>query len=125
MQRRDANIEAVNHALIAIEQGNLKEALSFFEDEAMWRRAAVLPGGGTFEGHASIEALLHGIRERLGGRLHLLGLTLYGAGEHVFADYTVSPSEDAYADGAEHVLTAFDVVLGKIREVREFAFRVR
>lgn len=125
MYDQQGNEEAVNRALIEIAEGKLGAAVAQFEEDAKWRRADVLPAGGTYEGRAAIERMLADQRERLGGRLHVLNLTLHTAGEHVFADYTLSPSSDALEEGAEHVLTAFDVVLGKIREAREFAFTRR
>jgi len=119
------NTSAVNTALVAFAEGNIDGFLAQFEEDAKWRRSDLLPEAGTYEGRAAIGGLIKSILERLGGRLHILELTLYGAGEHVFADYTVSPSSDPMDDGSTHVLTTFDVVLGKIREAREFAFRVR
>jgi ketosteroid isomerase-like protein len=119
------NASAVNRALVAFAAGNIDEALTQFEEDAQWRRSDLLPEAGTYEGREAIGGLLRSILERLGGRLHVLQLTLYAAGEHVFADYTVSPGSDPMADGSAHVLVTFDVVFGKIRQAREFAFRVR
>jgi len=119
------NTSVVNNAFVAFAEGDMEAALTHFEEDAKWCRSDALPESGTYEGKEAIGGLLGSIRERLGGRLHVLQLTLYGAGEHVFADYTVSPSSDPMDDGSAHVLTSFDVVFGKIREAREFAFRVR
>lgn len=125
MHDQQANEAAVNRAIVAIAEGKLGAALAQFEEDAKWCRADLLPSGGTYQGRAAIERMLTDQRERMGGRPHVLNLTLHGAGEHVFADYTFSPGSDPYEEGAEHVLTAFDVVLGKIREVRQFAFTRR
>jgi hypothetical protein len=125
MNDTDTNEGAVHRALIAIAEGNFGAALDQFEADAKWRRTELLPNGGTFEGREAIGKMLTDARERVGGRAHILNLTIHGSGEHVFADYTFSPSSDPQEEGAEHVLTAFEVVLGKIREVRQFAFKVR
>ena len=125
MKNEDVNTDAVNKAIIGIAEGNLERVLGQFEEDAKWRRSPLLASGGTYEGKKAIEGMLAEMRERLGGRLHVLNLTMYGTGEQVFADYTISPSSDELAEGAEHVLTAFDVVLGKIREAREFVFSRR
>ncbi|MCB9597378.1 MAG: nuclear transport factor 2 family protein [Sandaracinaceae bacterium] len=125
MHDQDSNSLAVNRAIVAFSEGNVPGMLEQFEEDAKWRRSELLPFGGTREGREAIGELFTSVLERLGGRLHVLDLTVSATGEQVFADYTISPSSDPNAEGAAHVLTAFHVVLGKIREAREFVFRVK
>jgi ketosteroid isomerase-like protein len=123
MKANDTNLETVSAVLAAITDGKLDVALNNFEESAKWRCADALPESGTHDGKKAIGAMLTRVRERYRNKLHLLGLTVYAGDGHVFAEYTRSGTSDAYGPGSEHVLAVFEVVLGKIREAREFVFR--
>jgi ketosteroid isomerase-like protein len=125
MEGHQENVDAVHRAMIAMAEGKLDAVVEQLEEDAKWRRSPLLADGGTYDGRGAIRTMMTNVRERMGGRPHVLELTVYGAGEHVFAEYTLSPSSDPLEEGSEHVLAAFSVVLGKIREAREFVFERR
>ncbi len=119
MQNREENIRAVENVLVGMQEGDVKRILTVLDDEARW------VGGDSVEtlaqGKDAISKVLESKSAASG--LHLLDTTIHADGDHVFAEYTRSPSHDAAADGSEHVLTVFEMAFGKIREVREFTRR--
>jgi len=120
----ETNIEAVQKALQHMVEGDLDGALGMFEaDEPRWNVAQGLPEAGLHEGGDAIRAMLGAVRERFTGGYKLLHLTLHGAQDHVFAEYTRSPSSDEKDAGSEHCLTVFEMTLGKICEARDFVHR--
>lgn len=124
MDAAQSNIEVMDAALVAILKGDLDGAVGRFEEDARWGVAQWLPNSGLHEGHAGIRSYLASVKERL-GEYKLLHLNVYGTSDHVFAEGTRATGDDAYAEGSEHVLLVAHVVMGKIREVREFAYAVR
>ncbi|MCC6873417.1 MAG: nuclear transport factor 2 family protein [Sandaracinaceae bacterium] len=123
MRTSEANVEIVSKLLAAVTQGNLEVAVSAFEDDAKWRCAESLPEAGTHEGKAGLQKLFGAVRKRYRNEPHYLHLTVNATDDHVFAEYSRSGSSDPYAPGSEHAITVFHVVMGKIREAREFVFR--
>src|SRR5687767_11754201 len=104
MNANDTNIEMVNKALTAIAEGKIDAALTSFESDAKWSCAQMLPEAGVHERHDAIRSMLGHVRERNRNRSEIMNLTLYGGGDHVFAEYTRSPTNDSHAPGSEHLL---------------------
>ncbi len=125
MEQAQSNIEVVEAALAAILKGDLDGAMERFEEDARWGVAEALPEAGLYTGEAEIRELLSSVRERYRGGYKLLGLTAYGTKDHVFVETTRAPGDDARAKGSEHVLMSFHLVMGRVRDVREFAYSVR
>ena len=125
MDQAQSNIEVVDAALAAIQKGDLDGAMARFEEDARWGVADALPEAGLYTGQAEVRQMLSALRERYRGGYKLLGLTAYGTTDRVFVETTRAPGEDARSKGAEHVLMAFHVVMGRVRDVREFAYSVR
>lgn len=122
-KQAETNIDVAQSALMAIAEGKLDEAMAQFEPEAKWSVAKALPEAGVHEGADAIRKMLAAQRERFPGGYQLVNLSVHGAHDHAFAEFTRAKGGDAYADGSEHVLTVFSVVMGKIREVRDFVHR--
>ena len=57
--------------------------------------------------------------------MRFVRVTAYGPPDRVFAGPTRAAGGDAKAKGAEHVMLAFQVVMGRIRGVREFVYEVK
>lgn len=125
MDQAQSNIEVVDAALAAIQRGDLDGAMKRFEEDARWGVAEWLPEAGLHTGEAEIRRMLAQVRERFPGGYKLLGLTTYGTSDRVFIETTRAAVDDPRAKGAEHVLIAFHVVMGRIRDIREFAYSVR
>ncbi|MCA9608671.1 MAG: nuclear transport factor 2 family protein [Myxococcales bacterium] len=125
MDQAQSNIEVVEAALEAIQNGDLKGAMARFEEEIRWGVAEWLPQAGLHDGHDAVQQMLGAVRERFPGGYKLLGLTAYGTKDHVFVETTRAAGDHPHREGAEHVLLAFHVVMGKIRDVREFAYSIR
>lgn len=125
MDQAQSNIEVVEAALGAIVNGDLDGAMARFEDDARWGVAESLPQGGLHQGRKAIVDMLGEVRERYPGGYKLLGLTAYGTKDHVFVETTRAFGDHAHGKGAEHVLLAFQLVMGKVRDVREFVYSVR
>ncbi|HJL14252.1 MAG TPA: hypothetical protein RMH99_01280 [Sandaracinaceae bacterium LLY-WYZ-13_1] len=123
-EQTETNIEAVQKTLQHVVEGKLDEALGTFEtDSPKWNVAQGLPEAGLHEGADAIKKMLGAVRERYSGGYKLVHLTVHGTRDHVFAEYTRSPSTDENAEGAEHCLTVFEMAMGKIREARDFVHR--
>ena len=125
MDAAQSNIEVVDAAFAALLEGDLDGALTRFEEDARYGVAQWLPNAGMHEGRTGIRAYLSSIRERFGGDYKMLHLNVYATADHVFAEMTRASDGDPYAEGSEHVLLVAHLVMGKIREVREFAYAVR
>ena len=123
-QQAETNIDVVQKALTAIAEGKLDVALSQFEDSAKWSVAQGLPEAGVHEGHEAIRRMLGEVRERFTGGFKLLNLSVHGTHDQAFAEYTRARDGDAYGEGSEHCVTVFEMVMGKIREARDFVHRV-
>lgn len=124
MDQAQTNIEVVDAALAAMQDGNLDGALARFEDDARWGVAQWLPHKGMHTGKDEIRKMLVGVRERFKGGYRLLGFTAYATMDRVFVEMTRAPGDDARAKGAEHVLLTFHVVMGRVREVREMVYAI-
>lgn len=124
MDDAQSNIEVVEAALVAIQDGDMDGALSRMEEDARWGVARSLPEGGLHTGRDEIREMFAAVRERFPGGYRFLHLTVHGTKDHVFAEATRSAGAER-AEGAEHVLVMFHVVMGKIREAREFVYEVR
>jgi len=123
MDEAQSNIEVVDAALTAIQGGDLDGALGRFEEDARWGVARSLPQGGLHTGRGEIGKMLGAVRERFSGGYKFLHLTVHGTKDHVFAEATRSAGKER-GEGAEHVLMLFHVVMGRIREAREFVYEV-
>jgi len=123
MDDAQSNIEVVDAAVRAIQDGDLDGALARFEEDARWGVARSLPQGGLYDGREAIGKMLGAVRERFSGGYKFLHLTVHGTKDHVFAEATRSSGAER-AEGAEHILIAFHVVMGRIREAREFVYEV-
>lgn len=116
----ETNIDVVQKALTSIAAGNLDAAIAQFEEDAKWNVAEGLPETGMHEGRDALRAMIGATRERFRGGFKLLNLSVHGTHDHAFAEYTRAKGDDAYAEGSEHVLTVFELVMGKIRSARDF-----
>ena len=124
MKQAQGNIDLVTATLSDFEAGKLEAGLEHFEDEARWGVAKLLPNGGLSEGKDAIRKMLGQVRERFNGGYRFLHLNVYGASDHVFAETTRTGGDDSYSKGSEHVLLSFHVVMGRVREVREFVYAI-
>ncbi len=120
MDQAQSNIEAVEATLRSIEQGDFDGALGRFEEDARWDVSSFLPQAGWHDGTEAIKKLLGAMRERFPTGYRHLGLTVYGTPDHVFAETTRAAGPDP--EGTEHVLLSFQLVMGRIRGVKEFVF---
>ncbi len=123
MKTTESNVDTVSSLLTAVTQGNLDAALSAFEEDAKWRCADGLPEAGTHEGKDALRKFFTAVRARYRNEPRYLQLTVKASDDHVFAEYTRSGTGDAYGPNTEHALTVFQLVMGKIREAREFVVR--
>jgi ketosteroid isomerase-like protein len=121
MKETDANIESVTKAFGAIVEGKLDDALAQFDNAAKWNVAEVLPEKGRYDGKEAIEKMLAARRERFHGGYKFVHLTVHSTNTNVFAEYTRTSGGEAEG---EHCIAVFEMVVGKIREVREFVFRM-
>lgn len=122
-KQAETNIDVVQKTLTAIAEGKLDVALEQFEENAKWIGAQGRPEAGVHEGKDAIRKTIGAVRERFTGGFKVLNLSVHGTHDHAFAEYTRSRTDDAYAEGSEHVLTVFEMVMGKIREARDFVHR--
>ena len=123
MHRSEQNIQTVQRILDGLVTGDLDGALAQFDPEAKWYCPDGLPEAGVHDGREGIGALFGRVRERFAGGLHLVHLTLHASGENVYAEFTRSRGKHANGPGSEHQLAVFELVYGKVREVREFTMR--
>lgn len=122
-QQAETNIEVVSKTLRAIAEGDIDAALGQFERDGKWNVAQGLPEAGVYDGPDAIRKMLAAVRERLHGGYKLQNLSVHGTHDHAFAEYTRSRTDDSYGPGSEHCLVVFDMVMGKIREARDFVHR--
>jgi limonene-1,2-epoxide hydrolase len=121
MEQERQNIEAVEHLLAGMQNGDVDVVLSELDEDARW----IAPSDGHAElcGKAQIGTMLRELSRSYADGMHLIDTTIYADGDHVFAEFTRSPSHDPQAEGAEHNLAVFQLAFGKVCEVREFTLR--
>jgi hypothetical protein len=122
MDVTQSNIETVDKALEQILAGDLD--LSLFEDGARWGVAEFLPEGGLHTGRDAIRTMLANRRERFPGGYRLRRMSIWGTPDRVFVECTRAP-EAAGEERGEHIALMFTLVVGRIRDVREFAYSRR
>lgn len=120
MKDTEANIETVTCALTAIVEGKLDDLRAQLDADPKWNVTTFLPEAGLHEGADAMVNMLGVRRERFAGGYAFKHLTVHGTHDHVFAEYTRTGATDVEG---EHCMAVFELVMGKIREIREFAFR--